>query len=182
MADLIIGTKWLTMVLMDGGSGLNILYTETLDTMGIDRARIRPTTEPFHGIVSGKQVVPLGQIDLPITFRDLSNYRIETLTFEVVRFHGTYHAILGCPCYVKFIAVPNYAYLKLKMSGSCGVITIGTSFQRAYECKSSAVNTPWQSSPPKSSWPLGRRSPKKYPTPSRRPGLLSQWRAPRRSS
>ena len=60
---------------------------------------------------------------------------METLTFEVVGFHGTYHAILGCPCYAKFMAVPNYTYLKLKMPGSCGVITIGTSLQRAYECK-----------------------------------------------
>ena len=72
--------------------------------------------------------MPLEQIDLPITFGDPSNYRTETLTFEVVGFHGTYHAILGHPCYMKFIAVPNYTYLKLKMSGSCGVITIGTSF------------------------------------------------------
>ena len=33
------------------------------------------------------------------------------------------------------MAVPNYTYLKLKMSGPYGVITIGTSFQRAYECE-----------------------------------------------
>ena len=33
------------------------------------------------------------------------------------------------------MAVPNYTYLKLKMSGPHGVITIGTSFQRAYECE-----------------------------------------------
>ena len=33
------------------------------------------------------------------------------------------------------MAVPNYTYLKLKMPGPCGVITIGTSFQRAYECE-----------------------------------------------
>ena len=70
--------------------------------------------------------MPLGQIDLPISFGDLSNYRMETLTFEVVRFHGTYHAILGCPCYMKFMAVPNYTYLKLKMPGPHGVITVGT--------------------------------------------------------
>ena len=36
---------------------------------------------------------------------------------------------------MKFIVVPNYTYLKLKMLGPCGVITISTSFQRAYECK-----------------------------------------------
>ena len=60
---------------------------------------------------------------------------MKTLTFEVVRFHRTYHAILGRPCYAKFMAIPNYTYLKLKMLGPCGVITIGTSFQCAYECE-----------------------------------------------
>ena len=31
--------------------------------------------------------------------------------------------------------IPNYTYLKLKMSDPHGVITIGTSFQHAYECE-----------------------------------------------
>ena len=83
----------------------------------------------------GKQAVPLGQIDLPVTFGDHSNYRTETLTFDVVGFLGTFHAILGRPWYAKFMAVPNYTYLKLKMPGPYGVITIGTSFRRAYECE-----------------------------------------------
>ena len=60
--------------------------------------------------------------------RSWINYRTETLTFEVVGFHGTYHAILGCPFYAKFMAIPNYTYLKLKMLGPRGVITVGTSF------------------------------------------------------
>ena len=53
----------------------------------------------------------------------------------MVGFHGTYHVILGRPCHAKFMAVPNYTYLKLKMPGPCGVITIGTSFQHAYKCE-----------------------------------------------
>ena len=36
---------------------------------------------------------------------------------------------------MKFMAVPNYTYLKLKMPGPRGVIIVGTSFQRAYECE-----------------------------------------------
>ena len=128
MVDPIIRTKWLTKVLMDGGSGHNIMYAEMLDAMGIDRSRVRPTEAPFHGIVLGKQAVELGQIDLPVTFGDPSNYRTETLTFEVVGFHRTYHAILGHLSYVKFMVVPNYTYLKLKMLGPCGVITVDTSF------------------------------------------------------
>ena len=113
---------------MDGGSGLNIMYTKMLDEMGVDRTNLHPTRAPFHGIIIGKQAMPLRQIDLPITFGDQFNYRTETLTFEVVGFPRTFHAILGRQCYAKFMAIPNYIYLKLKMSGPCRVITIGTSF------------------------------------------------------
>jgi hypothetical protein len=52
----------------------------------------------------------------------------------VVGFRGTYHAVLGRPCYAKFMAVPNYTYLKLKMSGPNGVITVGSTYRHAYEC------------------------------------------------
>jgi hypothetical protein len=76
----------------------------------------------------------VGQIDLPITFDDPFSYRTETLTFEVVRFCGTYHAILGRPCYVQFMAILNYTYLKLKMSGSNGIVTVGTTHRHAFEC------------------------------------------------
>ena len=55
MVDPIIGTKWVTKVLMDGASGLNIVYDETLDAMGIDRSRICLTGMPFHNIMPGKQ-------------------------------------------------------------------------------------------------------------------------------
>ena len=60
MVDPIVDTKRLTKVLMDGGSGLDIMYAETLDTMGISRSHIRPIGAPFHGIMPGKQAVPLG--------------------------------------------------------------------------------------------------------------------------
>ena len=40
MVNSIIVTKRLSKVLMDGGSGLNIMYVKTLDAMGITRSRI----------------------------------------------------------------------------------------------------------------------------------------------
>jgi hypothetical protein len=89
---------------------------------------------PFHGVVPGIEVLPLGQIDLPITFGDVRNFRTETLTFKVVGFSGMYHAILGRPAYAKFMAMPNYTYPKLKIPGSRGIITVGPTYQRAYEC------------------------------------------------
>ena len=54
--------------------------------------------------------------------------------FEVVGFRGTYHAVLGRPCYARFMAIPNYTSLKLKMSGPNGVITVGSTYRHTYEC------------------------------------------------
>jgi hypothetical protein len=99
----------------------------------IDLSTIRVGAAPFHGIVLGKRVHPLGQLDLPICFGTPSNFRRETLTFEVVGFRGTYNAVLGRPCYTKFMVVPNYTYLKLKMPGPNGVITVGSTYRHAYK-------------------------------------------------
>ena len=71
---------------------------------------------------------------MPVCFGAPSNFCKEVLTFEVVGFRGAYHAILRRPCYAKFMAVPNYTYLKMKMPGPKGVITVGPSFEHAYEC------------------------------------------------
>jgi hypothetical protein len=134
IVDLVIGNVRLTKVLMDGGSSLNIFYTETLGLLGVDLSTIRAGAAPFHGIVLGKRILPLRQLDLPVCFGTPSNFRKETLTFEVVGFRGTYHAVLGGPCYAKFIAVPNYTYLKLKMPGPKETITVRSTYRHAYEC------------------------------------------------
>jgi hypothetical protein len=134
VVDPVISNVRLTKVLMDRGSSLNIIYADTLGLLHIDLSSIRAGATPFHGIILGKCVQPLGQLDLPVCFGTPSNFQKETLTFEVVGFRGTYHAVLGRPCYAKFMAVPNYTYLKLKMSGPNGVITVGSTYRHAYEC------------------------------------------------
>jgi hypothetical protein len=134
VVDPVIGNIRLTKVLMDGGSSLNIIYAETLGLLQIDLSSIRAGATPFHRIIPEKHVQPLGQLDLPVCFGTPSNFRKETLTFEVVEFRGTYHAVLGRPCYAKFMAVPNYTYLKLKMLGPNGLITVGSKYRHAYEC------------------------------------------------
>ncbi|XP_066311104.1 uncharacterized protein [Miscanthus floridulus] len=133
MVSLIVGTTRLTKVLMDrGGSGLNILYANTLDKMGIPRSSLCPRKMPFYGIMPGKEAMPLGRIWLNITFGKPSNFYKELLTFKVVDFPGVYHALLSQPCFTKFMAVPNYTYLKLKILGLNRVITVEGSFEQAY--------------------------------------------------
>jgi hypothetical protein len=134
VVDPVIGNTKLSKVLMDGGNNLNIIYDETLGLLGVDQSKIRAGAAPFHGIAPGKRILPLGQLDLPVCFGTPSNFRKETLTFEVVGFRETYHAVLGRPCYAKFMVVPNYMYLKLKMLGPMGIITIESTYRHAYEC------------------------------------------------
>ena len=75
----------------------NMMYAKTLDVVGIDRSRIRPTRAPFHSIVPRKLAVPLGQIDLPITLGNLTNYRIEK---EFDQLATSFITPFGSFCYV----------------------------------------------------------------------------------
>jgi hypothetical protein len=133
VVDSVIGNARFSKVLMDGGSNLNILYAHTLRLLGIGLDQLWPSTTLFHGVAPGKCVQPLGQINLPVWFSMSDNFRKETLTFEVVGFRGAYHVILGRSCYAKFMAVPNYTYLKMKMPGPKGVITVGSLIEHAFD-------------------------------------------------
>ena len=50
----------------------------------------------------------------------------------MVDFLGSYHAILGRPCYARFMAIPNYTLLKLKMLGPNDAIS--SAFSHAFTC------------------------------------------------
>jgi hypothetical protein len=131
---VIAGVK-MTKVLIYGGSGKNILYKDAFEKLNIETSKLHPSHSLSHGIVPRRWVIPLGTITLSVTFGDQVHYRKETLSSEIVDFEGPYHVILRRPCYAKFMAIPSYAYLKLKIPGLRGVITIVDSFQDAYECE-----------------------------------------------
>jgi hypothetical protein len=57
------------------------------------------------------------------------------LTFEIANFPSADHAILGRPCYAKFMVIPNYTYLKLKMPSPYGIITIGGNLRQGHLCE-----------------------------------------------
>jgi len=57
---IIVNTR-LSKVLMDSGSSLNIMYLETLDLLGIERALLQPSASGFHGVVPGKKAISVGR-------------------------------------------------------------------------------------------------------------------------
>jgi hypothetical protein len=52
----------------------------------------------------------------------------------VVDLNSPYHALLGRPALAKFMAVPHYAYLKMKLPGPRGVITVTGCYKKSIEC------------------------------------------------
>jgi hypothetical protein len=69
----------------------------------------------FWGIVSWKASQPLGQITLPVQFGTPKNFHTDYVNFMVANFNIVYHAIHGRPALTKFMVVPHYTYLVLKM-------------------------------------------------------------------
>ncbi|KAI4987190.1 hypothetical protein ZWY2020_019990 [Hordeum vulgare] len=95
VVDPVVEGVRLRKVLMDGGSGLNIMYAGTLKGMGIPMYKLSESSMQFHGVVPGRKPKSLGQIALDVVFGSDKNFRKEKLTFEVVDFQSAYHAILG---------------------------------------------------------------------------------------
>jgi hypothetical protein len=121
-------------IFMDAGSGINLIYAKTLRAMHISLEFLKPTDCSFHGIVPGSANYSLGRIALNVYFGNRQNYRREKLDFEVMDWSSQYHAILGRPAFSRFMAVPHYIYLVLKIPGPKGIITIKGSFELSDLC------------------------------------------------
>jgi hypothetical protein len=94
--DPVVAEVKLTRVLIDSGSGLNLIFASTLRKMGLDLTdMLIPSKSPFYGIVPGNAVHPLGTVVLPFTFGTRKNYRTDFIKFEAANFESSYHAILG---------------------------------------------------------------------------------------
>jgi hypothetical protein len=138
--DPVVAEVRLTKVLIDGGSDLNPIFASTLRKMGLDFMDLLvPSKSPFYGIIPGNVVHPLGTVVLPVTFSTRENYRTEFIKFEVANFESSYHAILGRPALAKFMAVPHYVYLLLKMPGLSGVLTLQGDLKKSYDCNQEAI-------------------------------------------
>jgi hypothetical protein len=137
----VVTSSRLNKVLIDGGSGLNVLFTNTVKKMKLDITdMLTKSASPFYGIVPGNEAIPLGSVVLPVTFGETrENYHTEYIKFEDADFKTSYHAILVRPAIAKFMAVPHYTYLVLKMPSPSGVHTLQGDLKISFDCDTEAV-------------------------------------------
>jgi hypothetical protein len=94
---------------------------------------------------------PLGHIYMPVTFGTPENYITEFLRFEVAHFDYGYNAIIGRPGLAKFMAIPHFSYMILKMPGPQGIIAVHADFQGTAECFQGAIQAALTTRPPTTS-------------------------------
>jgi hypothetical protein len=134
LVDLVIWESRVNKVLVDGGSSINVTFPRTLLGLGVALKELHESDTHLFSIVLTEGEYPLGHIYMPVTFESPENYRTEFLRFEVASFDCGYNAIIGRPGLAKFMAIPHYTYMILKMPGPQGITTVRADFQGATEC------------------------------------------------
>jgi hypothetical protein len=129
----------LAQTLIDGESGLNVIFVDTLKKMDFDIKRLTECDEPFFVIVPSKAAYPMGQVSLSVTFGTEENFRTEYLSFDVVDFKSSFHAILCRPMLARFMVVLHYTYLVLKMPAPKGVLTVYGDLLISFKCDNAAL-------------------------------------------
>ena len=120
---------------MDGGSGLNLIYQDTVHKMGIDPTQISHSNTTFKGVIPGQEAHCMGSLLLEVVFGSPDNFRNETLTFRIAPFRSDFQALLGRATFARFNAIPHYAFLMLKMPDPRGVITVSGNTNRSSRTK-----------------------------------------------
>jgi hypothetical protein len=139
VVNSIVNGAFLPKTLVDGGSSLNIIFTETLRKLEFDFNKMIACDEPFYVVMPDKAAYPIGHVCLPVTFGTEENFRTEYLTFEVADFRSSYHAIFGRPLLAKFMAITHHTYLIMKMPGPNGILSVLGDIMVSYNCESATV-------------------------------------------
>jgi hypothetical protein len=58
IVDPLVGTTRLTKALMDGGSGINLMYLDTFEVLGLGPKLLKTSPHQFYRVVPGKQSTP----------------------------------------------------------------------------------------------------------------------------
>src|SRR3954470_17497279 len=82
----------------------------------------------------------MGRIRLDVIFGTQENFRREPIWFEVADLSSPYHTLLGLPAMTKFMLNAHKPYLKMKLPGPNGVMTVTGDFRKSLECTSAGSN------------------------------------------
>ena len=116
-------------VMIDQGSGANIIYLDLFKRLGLKNQDLTKYDSPLVSF-DGRVVIPQGQIFLPVSMEG----KEVTATFIVVNSFSPYTAILGRPWIHAMGAIPSTLHMKVKVRTEQGVATVRGNQKVAWQC------------------------------------------------
>jgi hypothetical protein len=130
IVERLVRMTQLTKALMNAGSGLNLMFLDTFEGLGLTQDQLKISPHPFYGVV----LAPSGRLLHPSP----SETRAPT-TPKHSSLRCSASSSLTMPCYIKFMVIPSYASLKLKILRPIGVITMEVKTQWVLDCEQSGI-------------------------------------------
>ena len=117
---VVVANKTVHRVLIDNGSSIDIIFTSAFEKMGIEREKLELVNAHLLGF-SGEKVLPLGSVQLVITFGDHPCRATTMIKFVIVDAPSTYNMLLGRPSLNAIRAVPSTYHMVVKFPTENGV-------------------------------------------------------------
>ncbi|XP_074300983.1 uncharacterized protein LOC141632326 [Silene latifolia] len=129
-----IETTNVRMILVDGGSSVDLIMLDVLKAMKIKEDQITKNSSVLVGF-SGETKRTLGEIYLPTYVEGLASYE----RFGVLDFLSSYNVILGRPWIHNIKVVPSTYHQCIKIPTYWGVATIKGEHKLAQECNTEVL-------------------------------------------
>ena len=134
----VVANKTVHRVLIDNGSSADIIFASAFDKMGIGRERLEPVNTHLRGF-SGEKVLPLGSIQLILTFGDPPCQATTTARFLIVDAPSAFNMLLGRPSLNAIKAIPSAYHMMIKFPTVSGVGMVQGDKRVAMECYSASM-------------------------------------------
>ncbi|XP_074292456.1 uncharacterized protein LOC141619327 [Silene latifolia] len=131
-----VGTANMRMILVDGGSSVNLIMLDVLNTMKISEDQITKKSSVLVGF-NGKTKNILGEIYLPTYAKCVAFYE----RFGVLDCLSSYNVILGRPWIHNVKAVSSTYHQCIKIPTDWGVATIKGERKSTHECYTEALKS-----------------------------------------
>ena len=135
LITLRIGDYNVKRVMMDGGSGAKVMYSNLYKGLGLKLEDLMPYNSPLMSF-DGKLVIPKGMIKLPIQ----TGPEIVEVNFIVVDTYSPYTAIVGRPWLYILGAVASSLQQKMKFSSGDQILEICGCQSTARQCVVAAIS------------------------------------------
>ena len=116
----VVANKTIHRILVDNGSSVDIIFASAFDKMGIEREKLEPVNAHLWGF-SRERVLPLGSIQLVLTFGDPPCQATTTVRFLIVDAPLAYNMLLGRPSLNAIRAIPFAYHMVIKFPSANGV-------------------------------------------------------------